>query len=132
MIRLTAFLVCLAGAVQAQEMTSAPGGLIRVLDKLTGVVADFDLARGQSQSLGRLTVLLDECRYPTEDPAAEAEAHLTVTDSLLTTTAFSGWMIASSPALSALDHPRYDVWVLACDYPRAEPAPEATSEGEGE
>jgi hypothetical protein len=23
-------------------------------------------------------------------------------------------MIASSPAISALDHPRYDVWVLRC------------------
>ena len=138
MIRQAVLLVCLAGAAAAQEMTSAPGGLIRVLDKLTGVVADFDLARGQSQSLGRLTVLLDECRYPTEDPAAEAAAHLTVTDSLLTTAAFSGWMIASSPALSALDHPRYDVWVLACDYPRPdpsdepEPAPEATTDAEGQ
>jgi hypothetical protein len=28
---------------------------------------------------------------------------------------FSGWMIASSPALSAMDHPRYDVWILRCD-----------------
>ena len=28
---------------------------------------------------------------------------------------FDGWMIASSPALNALDHPRYDVWVIGCD-----------------
>ena len=27
---------------------------------------------------------------------------------------FYGWMFASSPALSALDHPRYDIWVLKC------------------
>ena len=27
---------------------------------------------------------------------------------------FSGWMIASSPALNALDHARYDVWVMRC------------------
>ena len=37
---------------------------------------------------------------------------------------FSGWMLASSPALSALDHPRYDVWVLSCVLPEA-PATEA-------
>jgi len=30
---------------------------------------------------------------------------------------FKGWMIASSPALNALDHPRYDVWVLRCITP---------------
>ena len=27
---------------------------------------------------------------------------------------FSGWMFASSPALSALEHAVYDVWVLDC------------------
>jgi hypothetical protein len=43
-------------------------------------------------------------------------------------------MVASSPALSALDHPRYDVWVLRCDYPETAPeaADDATSEGAGE
>ncbi|MFT5180431.1 MAG: hypothetical protein ACI8S3_000304, partial [Alphaproteobacteria bacterium] len=27
---------------------------------------------------------------------------------------FSGWMFASSPALSALEHAVYDVWVVDC------------------
>jgi hypothetical protein len=27
---------------------------------------------------------------------------------------FTGWMFASSPALSALEHPVYDLWVLDC------------------
>jgi len=27
---------------------------------------------------------------------------------------FDGWMIASAPALNALDHARYDVWVMRC------------------
>lgn len=27
---------------------------------------------------------------------------------------FSGWMFASSPGLSALEHPVYDVWVIRC------------------
>ena len=25
-----------------------------------------------------------------------------------------GWMLADSPALSALDHPRYDLWLISC------------------
>ena len=33
---------------------------------------------------------------------------------------FSGWMFASSPALSAMDHPIYDVWVLDCQQDQAE------------
>ncbi|MEL6359838.1 MAG: DUF2155 domain-containing protein [Pseudomonadota bacterium] len=28
---------------------------------------------------------------------------------------FSGWMFASSPALNALEHPVYDVWVISCE-----------------
>jgi hypothetical protein len=28
---------------------------------------------------------------------------------------FSGWMFASSPGLSALEHPTYDVWVISCN-----------------
>ncbi len=27
---------------------------------------------------------------------------------------FNGWMFASSPALSAMEHPVYDVWVTGC------------------
>ena len=39
---------------------------------------------------------------------------------------FSGWMFASSPAVSALEHPVYDIWVIDC----AEPvAPVAGAQG---
>ena len=27
---------------------------------------------------------------------------------------FSGWMFSSSPALAALDHPVFDIWVIRC------------------
>lgn len=33
---------------------------------------------------------------------------------------FSGWMFASSPGLSALEHPVYDVWVIRCKQPSPE------------
>ena len=72
-------------------------------------------------------VKLDSCRYPTGNPASDAEAHLTIIEETTQSQLFSGWMLASSPALSALDHPRYDVWVLSCVLPEAvaeEPAPE--------
>ena len=99
------------------EILPAKGAQLRVLDKMTGVVSDYDLAVGAAQTEGRLTVTLDDCRYPSDLPNAEAYAHLTILDSDLTGPAFKGWMVASSPALSALDNPRYDVWVLRCDVP---------------
>ena len=64
---------------------------------------------------GRLQVRLAECRFPASDPSADAYAELTITDQRANRQVFSGWMIASAPALSALDDSRYDVWVVACD-----------------
>lgn len=110
-----ALLLALPVSAWAEEAATARGGVVRWLDRVTGELADIDLSRGESAVRGRLTIQLDECRYPLADPASNAYAHLTITDSLLAEPVFSGWMIASSPALSAMDHPRYDVWVLRCD-----------------
>ena len=98
----------------AESITNGPGGIVRWLDKVSGETADLELSRGQSGTRGHLTVLMDECRYPSDDPASNAFAHLTIRDDRQTDPVFSGWMIASAPALSALDHPRYDVWILHC------------------
>lgn len=116
-MRALAVLMVLAGPAAAMAMSEAPGAKLRLLDKLTGAITDLDLSNGQSQTVGKLTVLLDSCRYPTGNQTAEAEAHVTVLDASSPTPVFNGWMIASSPALSALDHPRYDVWVMRCDVP---------------
>lgn len=114
MRRLALLLLLLATPVSAQQVADAQGGTLRFLDKVSGETADLDLAIGQTETRGHLAVTLDTCRYPIEDPAADAFAHVTVRDALATEPVFAGWMIASSPALSALDHARYDVWVLRC------------------
>jgi hypothetical protein len=120
--------LALANATQAAEMVQAEAGILRWIDRLTGESGDMELARGQSATNGRLTILMDECRYPVNNPAGDAEAHLTISDSMRNDPVFQGWMIASSPALSALDHPRYDVWVLSCVYPNMPEIAPATGE----
>lgn len=116
------------------EFTESDGASLRFLDKLTSETGDVTLSRGQSAKFGRLVVQLDSCRYPTDNPASDSEAHLTILEEATNTTLFTGWMLASSPALSALDHPRYDVWVLTCVLPEAAPAAAdpATDPAEGE
>lgn len=131
---LAALLVALPLPALAQVYADADAGVLRWLDKLTGETADIELALGQEAQSGRLTIRLDACRYPADNPASDAEAHLTITDQGVEKPVFDGWMVASSPALSALDHPRYDVWTLRCVTPEL-PAPvedPATSEGEGQ
>jgi len=102
------------GFASGQTAIDAPGGVVRWLDKVSGETGDIPLARGQSAETGRLTIRLDDCRYPSEETPSNAFAHLTILDRLVTGPVFSGWMVADSPALSAMDHSRYDVWVLRC------------------
>lgn len=136
-MRLWALALCAALAGQmavAQEVAEAEGAKLRILDRLSGVVRDVVLARGEATTVGRLNLRLDQCRYYPDNPGAEAFAHLTVADAQGGTPVFAGWMVASSPALSAIDHPRYDIWVLRCDVPdlelpEVEPAPEEGDQG---
>jgi hypothetical protein len=109
----------------AQDFAEAQGGSLRFLDKLTSETGDVTLGRGQSAKFGRLLVRLDSCRYPVANPSADSEAFLTIVDETTGLELFNGWMLASSPALSALDHPRYDVWVLSCLTPEAPAEPVA-------
>jgi hypothetical protein len=96
-----------------QPVEEAPGAILRGLDKTLGRSIDIDIARGQTVLFGRIAVRLLECRYPSDNPASDAFAHLQILD-LEGAALFDGWMVASSPALVALEHPRYDVWVLRC------------------
>ncbi len=100
---------------QIQQASVAEQGVVlRALDKVSGELVDFNLEPDQTKQLGRIQVTLGECRFPTGNPAGDASAYLTIRDAGENTPVFSGWMIASSPALNALDHSRYDVWVLRC------------------
>lgn len=95
------------------ETSQAPRVVLRALDKMLGRPTDVDLAMGETVVFGRLAIRAIECRFPTDDPSSDAFAHLEILDTE-GVTLFDGWMVASSPALSALEHPRYDVWVMRC------------------
>ncbi len=115
MIRACLFaLVALALPAQAQQVVNAPAAEIRVLDKITGNLRDVEIPERGEARIGLLNIQLSECRYPAGNPAGNAYAMLTIFYRGLPDPVFEGWMIASSPALNALDHPRYDVWVLRC------------------
>lgn len=103
-----------AAPALSQSANSAPGGVVRVLDKITGRVSDVPLRRGETADLGLLRVRMDECRYPSNNPTGDAYIRLELTYKGGAAPIFSGWMVASAPALNPLDHPRFDVWALRC------------------
>ncbi|MBL1437855.1 MAG: DUF2155 domain-containing protein [Rhodobacteraceae bacterium] len=91
------------------------GAILRGLDRITGAVNNFGMFVGETLEFERLEITLEACRYPVGDINADAFALLKIRDIRNEEPSFYGWMFASSPALSALDHPRYDVWVLTCE-----------------
>ncbi|SDD10351.1 DUF2155 domain-containing protein [Ruegeria marina] len=105
----------LAGAASSQEaVSSGTGVVLRGLDKVSGQTQDFNVKTGDTAEIYGLDVALGDCRYPSENPTGDAYAYLTIWERNQRQALFDGWMIATSPALSALDHSRYDVWVIRC------------------
>lgn len=109
-----ALLAVLAGPVVAQDIGNAPRGVLRTLDKTSGHTSDIEMRVGEARPLGNLQIVMKECRYPVGNPSGNAYASLEISETGKPGVLFSGWMIASSPALSALEHRRYDVWVIRC------------------
>ncbi len=106
----------LGAPVAAQEPAErGVSAVLRGLDKVNGHNTDVEVQIGGSAEIYGLIVTLTECRYPAANPTGDAYAYLTIRDPLNGEVFFDGWMIASSPALSALDHARYDVWVIRCN-----------------
>lgn len=102
-----------AEADETQSLQSSDTALLRGLDKLTGATVEFEAPVGDDSAFERLRIKLDACQIR----GAEHAAFLQIFDSARPEgldMVFSGWMFASSPALSALDHPRYDVWLQSC------------------
>lgn len=106
-----------------QTLQRAPGvdgqrvAVLHGLDKVTARTRRFTAPLGTPVAFGTLTVTARECMVNTPDAPAEAAAFLAIVDAKPgqpPEPLFNGWMFASTPALSALDHSVYDVWVVGC------------------
>ena len=91
--------------------------VLQGLNKVTARILKFYAPVNQSVSFGTLQVVVRSCsKAPPEEPP-ESAAFIEITEKRLSDTpkrVFSGWMFSSTPALSAMEHPVYDVWVVDC------------------
>jgi hypothetical protein len=91
--------------------------LLQGLDKITARVSQIKVPVGGTVTFGALQITARACdKHPPEE-VPEAAAFLEVVEvkpDEKPVMRFSGWMFASSPALSALEHPVYDLIVLDC------------------
>ena len=80
-------------------------------------VSTIEVPVGEATTVGSLAITVRACdkRPPEETP--ESAAFLEIVENRpneAPQSRFAGWMFASSPALNALEHPVYDVWVIDC------------------
>jgi hypothetical protein len=91
--------------------------VLQGLDKVTARVLTIEAPVGETVSFGALEIIVRTCdkRPPEETPESKVFVDIwEVFRGEPAQSLFRGWMFASSPALSAMEHPVYDVWVLDC------------------
>ena len=100
----------------------AQRAVIRGLDKVTGQERDYTITVGRPARIGSLEVIARTCSKSAPEETPEVAVYLQVYDNPPAREGdeaerreiFHGWMFASSPGLSALDHPNYDIWAIDC------------------
>ena len=98
-------------------MSSDVSVQLRALDKITARITEVELTVGEEKAFGTLRIKARYCRSRPPQETPESFAYLEIDDVNVDKSRdriFAGWMLASSPAVSALEHPVYDVWVIGC------------------
>jgi len=95
------------------------GAQFNALDKITARIKKLEIYLNEEQVLGSLTIILKTCQNRPPDFLPETAAYVEIYDNLNQTIndnnlIFSGWMFSSSPAISALEHPVYDISLISC------------------
>jgi hypothetical protein len=91
--------------------------VLQGIDKVTARVSRIEVPIGRTVTFGPLEITAQACHKRPPEETPESAAFLVISEQQLDeepVLLFSGWMFASSPALSALEHAVYDVWVIDC------------------
>ena len=114
---------CLGILVAAPIAGGAAGAetvaILQGLDKTTARISTIEAPLERSVRFGGLVITARACvKRPPEEPP-ETAAFLEIDEirpggAVAATPVFRGWMFKSSPALSALENPVYDIGVLDC------------------
>jgi hypothetical protein len=102
----------------------APTAVLQALDKITAETLRFEAPVGRPIRYKTLVMTVKVCETRgVEDPLPRPAAYLVI-DNRPTAVigrnptpgkrVYEGWMFANGPALHPVQHPIYDVWLVAC------------------
>jgi hypothetical protein len=90
---------------------------LNALDKITARVSQLEAPIDQTITFGSLNIVVKACRKTLAEDRPEAAAFVQVWEQKPGEDShwvYSGWLYASSPALTGLEHPVYDLWLTDC------------------
>ncbi len=96
--------------------------ILGTLDKLTGRVSSIEVEVGDKAKFIALEIEVMSCYYKPPEQAPDNMIYLKIKEidenekdeDKREKDFFNGWMYSSSPAISALEHPVYDIWSIEC------------------
>ena len=93
--------------------------VLQGLNKVLGRVSTLEIPLGTLARFENLEIIARKCQKSSPDEQPENAALLEILEVKAgeePKQIFLGWMFSSSPGLSGLEHPVYDVTVLSCDF----------------
>ena len=128
---------CFIAAAPQTALSSAtvdqPVAVLGGLDKITGRTQQIAVEVNDTAELGTLSVRVRACRVAPPEELPENAAFLEISDTPPgeeSRSVYSGWMFSSSPAVAAMDHPVFDIWVVECVAEIPQPPEDMAFEGE--
>jgi len=93
--------------------------ILQGLNKVIGRVSTFEAPLGTLSNFENLEIIVRKCWKSSPDERPENAALLEIREirsGEAPRQIFLGWMLSSSPGLSSLEHPVYDITVISCEY----------------
>lgn len=106
----------IAFAAQATDIETNTARF-QAMDKITGRVSEIDVPVNGLANFGTFSILVRKCVTTPPEETPENTAFVDVVDNYKSdhpVNIFKGWMFSSTPALNAVEHPIYDIWLLKC------------------
>lgn len=110
-------LFCAISSVASTAEISTNAALMQAMDKVTGRVNKITVPVNSKVSYGDFSLVLRACKKRPAEETPENFAFIDVTDKSFGKdeyNIFRGWVLSSTPGISAIEHPIYDIWLLEC------------------
>ncbi len=98
----------------AQPWQARAAAELQALDRVDERSVTLNVPVGQTVQFEHIGITVRACVVRPPDQAADAAAFLQIVDLRANAPVFSGWMLMAEPFVSMLQHPTFDVRVLAC------------------